>query len=250
MRRSRFRLAALLPSLALLACSGDSTAPPPPQAQPATIESVSGHDQEGKAGLSLSDPLVVRVTDAHGRGVEGVRVTWTVASGAGELWSEFHGETYLCDSIDGCTDERGYSYVRFRPTTTGTLTVTAEVAGLTGSAVTFTTDVPVAVILFGEDLSGPLDHYPLPLVFMFPDRTSGLTVPVGTPVEWINAGWGVAWWAPAELVSTSVPPGGEPFEADLSFNNGQPSLRFTPGVPGTWEFVELLSGATGTLTAQ
>jgi hypothetical protein len=232
----------------------------PAQPIPTAITMVSGNLQEGKAGVwGLSDPLVVRVTDAHGDGVEGVQVTWNVASGAGRLDFEFHGDDWLCDSMDGCTDTLGRSYARLVPSTIGTTTVTAELEGLEGSPVTFTTDVTIMLIFFGPDLGVSDDP-----VFVGPHGylgpTAGVEVPVGTPVEWFIGGDGFftdVWDGAAHIVSTSEPPGGESFE----FSTGSCwqwwesrceegiYFEFVPNVAGTWEFEDLLSGATGTLTA-
>jgi hypothetical protein len=42
-------------------------------------------DRTGVAGTTLGAPLVVRVTDAHGNGVPGTAITWTVAAGGGTV---------------------------------------------------------------------------------------------------------------------------------------------------------------------
>lgn len=42
-------------------------------------------DRTGTAGAALGAPLVVRVTDAHGNGVPGVPVAWTVTAGGGTV---------------------------------------------------------------------------------------------------------------------------------------------------------------------
>lgn len=53
-------------------CSGDLILPG--DDSPAALSRVSGNDQEGTVGSRLSDPLVVRVTDASSQPVEGVAV--------------------------------------------------------------------------------------------------------------------------------------------------------------------------------
>lgn len=228
----------------------------PRVALPVALAMVSGDRQEGKAGVPLQNEFVVRVTDAEGFGVEGVEVTWKVAAGAGRIASIFHGEGYLCGSIAGCTDARGYSHVEFRPTTIGTTMVTAEIVGLAGSPVTFTTEVTVTVILLGQDwrFFGGGDS----VLFIGPDGTPDVTVPVGTPVEWIVVNFHHPW-QPVHIMSTSVPPGGESFdsgvlapwwESPAGGGWGWEIFRFVPGVAGTWEFVDQASGATGTLTAR
>ncbi|HEX2219641.1 MAG TPA: Ig-like domain-containing protein [Gemmatimonadales bacterium] len=76
---------------------------------------------------ALPDPLVVRVLDQTGRPVEGVSVTW-VAEGGGSVSPE---------TVP--TDGAGLAAaVRVLGETAGEQTTTAEVSGLQGSPVTFT----------------------------------------------------------------------------------------------------------------
>jgi alpha-tubulin suppressor-like RCC1 family protein len=51
----------------------------------ATLEAVSEDGQEGTAGSSLSDPLIVRVTDTHGNPATGIEVSWSVLTGGGSV---------------------------------------------------------------------------------------------------------------------------------------------------------------------
>jgi hypothetical protein len=259
---ARISVTVLLAPLILLSCSdadpGRLTEPPEPgDPVPATITMVSGDRQEGKAGVPLRDYLVVRLSDADGRAVAGSSVVWKVESGAGRIWSLFDGERVLCDSIDGCTDARGHSQVQFVPTNVGTATVTAEVAGLAGSPVTFTADATGTVIFFGQGWMSDLEQ----LSFISPDWTAHATVPVGAPVEWIVSPvlYGESNWdRSAHIVSTTVPPGGEAFDSgplsacpETTWHDcHQGRSQFVPAVAGTWEFVDLLSGSLGTLTAR
>lgn len=221
--------------LALMACGGDGLAEPPePPPEPAALVAVSGDGQVGKAGERLPEALVVRVTDAHGEGVEGVEVSWRVASGAGDV------------SAITTTGPTGTSRALFRPTTLGTSTVTAEVTGLPGSQVTFSTDVSVVVIRLLYDFTfGPYPH------FAGPEDSNDVTVPVGTSVEWAWQGEDVSGVPETvRIVSTSVPAGGEPFDSG-PLHPGE-RFRFVPGVAGSWEYEELLHAvpATGSLTAR
>lgn len=50
----------------------------------------------------------------------------------------------------------------------------------------------------------------------------------------------------AHIRSTSTPAGGASFDSG-SLTEGERFL-FVPGVAGTWEYVDQVSGATGTLT--
>lgn len=65
--------------------SPPDTPPPPPTPTPAALVVVSGNDQSGAVGAPLPADLVVRVTDADGRGVEGVSVTFDASDGAGSF---------------------------------------------------------------------------------------------------------------------------------------------------------------------
>ncbi len=82
---------------------------------------------------------MVRVTDAQGAGVGGVRVNWTVISGAGVFFVDAQGPfPALPNGV--LTDADGIARAYFSPTVLGATTVAAEVVGLQGSPVTFTTD--------------------------------------------------------------------------------------------------------------
>lgn len=52
---------------------------------PASVTRISGDQQTGTVGAALGQPLVVRVTDAHGNPAPGVTVSFTVTSGGGSV---------------------------------------------------------------------------------------------------------------------------------------------------------------------
>jgi hypothetical protein len=250
-----------LVAIGLGSCGGDGPAAPPllppdepaapppppsqPAAQPAAIEMISGDGQEGKAGAFLA-PFVVRVTDARGEGIEGVEVRWRVESGRGDI----------AGGSDLSTDADGLAKVSFEPHVLGTSTVSAHAAVpglvLEGSPVTFTAEATVLLIYILEggifcvptnsNWHGPCWGTFLDAVATFFGHASA-TVPVGTPVEWVN--WGTS---PVTLKSVSAAPGGPSLDSG-PLNPGE-SFPFVPGVAGTWEFVEQVSGWTGSLTAQ
>jgi alpha-tubulin suppressor-like RCC1 family protein len=64
---------------AAIACS-DQTAPTAP---PAAVVKVAGDSQSSVVGSALPGPLSVRVTDAHGKFLSGVTVTFAVTAGSG-----------------------------------------------------------------------------------------------------------------------------------------------------------------------
>lgn len=221
--------------LALVACGGDGLAEPAePPPEPAALVAVSGDEQAGKAGERLPEALVVRVIDARGEGVGGVAVSWRVTSGAGDV------------AAVTTTGPTGTSRAFFRPTALGTSRVTAEVAGLRGSPATFSADVGVVVIRFMYDfMFGPYPH------FASPEGSNGVAVPVGTAVEWVWEGEDVPGIPETvRIVSTTVPPGGEPFDSG-PLRPGE-RFRFVPHVAGSWEFEERLHAvkASGSLMAR
>lgn len=202
--------------------SAVSTAPP----TPTTIVQVSGDNQNGKTLETLASPFVVKVADDQGTGIPGVTVQWAVVSGDGGLSSA---------STD--TNGQGEAAVTFTPgTTTGDNTITASVAGLTGSPITFSTRTSVLVI----EMSG--------IAFVYPDGStnSGATIAVGDTVEWVNRD-NVQHTA----TSTSEPAGENQFDSDL-MSNGE-TFRFAPAVTGSWEYfceVHPVQMAGATITVQ
>jgi len=98
---------------------------------PTTIALVSGDHQSASVGTQLSAPLRVKITDGNGNPVENVAVTWTPTGGS-------------VGATSTGTDASGIAEVtRTLGLTQGTYTTTAEVAGLAGSPVTFTSTATV-----------------------------------------------------------------------------------------------------------
>jgi hypothetical protein len=128
--RATVWLAPLLLAASTLTCGGDLSAP---HSDPVAIASVVGDGQAAPAGTVLPVALVISVTDAEGRPVPGVTVTWA-AQGGGSV-----SET----SVN--TDDNGHvSVQRTLGSGTGTQTTIATASGLSGSPVTFTaTSLPV-----------------------------------------------------------------------------------------------------------
>jgi Bacterial Ig domain/Bacterial Ig-like domain (group 1) len=99
---------------------------------PTTIEMVSGNGQSAPVGTAVTNPLVVRVTDASDNPVPNVPVAW-VAVGGGSV------------SADNTpTDAQGLAQVnRTVGLVPGPYTTTASVDGLAGSPVTFVSTATV-----------------------------------------------------------------------------------------------------------
>ena len=113
--------------IALGACGGYSSAPASQVATRITI--YTGDGQAGPKGSVLADPLCTNVFDASGRLMYGVMVTYTVATGGGQL--------QLPTTV--ATDTRGIATSgtwKLGPAA-GIQTVTASTAGVAAS-VTFT----------------------------------------------------------------------------------------------------------------
>jgi hypothetical protein len=91
------------------------------------IAPVSGNEQRGQVGSTLSLPLVVQVTDAFANPIPGVTVNWS-ATGGGSVSDES-----TVTGADGKT-----SVTRTLGNTAGTQTTLASADGLAGSPVTFT----------------------------------------------------------------------------------------------------------------
>lgn len=82
--QTRRLLASLLVLAAASGCGGDGLVLPD-EARPAAIAIVSGNDQSAAAGATLGQALVVRVTDALNRAVEGQTVAFTIDAGGGQV---------------------------------------------------------------------------------------------------------------------------------------------------------------------
>jgi hypothetical protein len=85
--------------------------------------------------------------------------------------------------------------------------------------------------------------------FQGPLPSGAVIVHARTPVEWALPydAWGSAPEScESRIVSTSVPPGGQPFDSGM-LRPGQ-AFRFTPNVAGTWEYQDVMGGGGGRLT--
>jgi Galactose oxidase-like, Early set domain/Bacterial Ig-like domain (group 1)/Kelch motif len=131
-RRRQFTLAVLAASIAAgsLRCGGDTTQP----SNASAIEMAGGDGQTGAVSSTLTNPLVVLVTDQSGNPVKGVSVAWD-PQGSG--------------SVSAATVQTGSdgkaSVQRILGSTPGAQTTTASVSGLQGSPVTFTATATTGV---------------------------------------------------------------------------------------------------------
>jgi hypothetical protein len=121
------RVFGLLAGAALTGCGNGLTLPA--DGSPARLEAVSGGGQEGTVGSRLSNPLVVRLSDANNRPVSNVAV-------------EFRFQGALTDAVvdptTGTTDTAGVASAQVRlGTNTGPLTVEAQVTQASALRATF-----------------------------------------------------------------------------------------------------------------
>ena len=111
----------LIPLIFVVSACEDPAAP-----EPTLIEAFAGANQSGEVGATLPQPVIVRLLDAKGFPVRGVRVTWTVAQNSGALIR-----------FDSVTDRSGNASATWLlGNATGQHSVTAQVTGL--APVTFT----------------------------------------------------------------------------------------------------------------
>jgi hypothetical protein len=211
----------------------------------ASLRIIGQHHLEGKAGewfdgFQVSHAFEVRVTDGQGSPVPYMAVTWAITSGDGWLDGcrpPFGNPAHRTTRTRPEDGMRGTASTYFGLTTFGTSTVAAAVPiGALVSPVTFTVRVTALVINLGEDIWGNGTG------FFGPDHSSDVTAPVGATVEWVNH------FESARIVSTSAPPDGASFDSG-ELSQGE-RFVFVPDVAGTWEYVDQVSGLTGTLTAQ
>lgn len=221
-------------ALALMAC-GDSDSTDPGDggggggdggsgADAAAIVVVSGDGQSAKTQQQLTQPFVVRVTDADGAAVSGVSVTWNVVDGPGTV-----------SPASATTDTQGQASTRFTGgTTLGTSTIRASVSGVSESA-DFTVETSTLVVLM------------LNTAFVGPNGTDDITVPLGATIEWQNRDQ-----VQHTVTSSDEPAGGSVIRSGLR-TNGQ-IFSFTPDVEGTWTYFcevhpNIMRNATITVTA-
>jgi large repetitive protein len=114
---------------------------------PTTLAKNAGDNQSAFVGTTLANPLSVKVTDSHSNPVAGVTVTWT-ANGGGSV-----------SSPTSATNSSGIAEVnRTLGLTPGDYTTTAEVGGLSGSPVTFTSHATVGTASKLAFTTGPSDR--------------------------------------------------------------------------------------------
>ena len=155
-------LLAPISAVAILACGGDDLVLPtdesPSTRLPSELEIAEGNGQDGIAGTTLGQQVVVQVVDQDGAGLPGQTVNWNVATGAGSA-----------TPASNVTDEEGYAAATWTLGMPGFNTLTAAVAGL--GVVTFqaTANDPAG----GGNGGGGGTAEPHHFVFTIPPRDVG-----------------------------------------------------------------------------
>src|SRR5215208_4698214 len=104
-------------------CGGDSSGPPK-AGPPAAIAVVSGSGQEGESGVPLANALTAKVSDAEGRPLPKVLVSFSISSGGGVLTAAFD-----TSDAEGLVSTR-----RTLGSALGTAQVTARIIGVLAPA--------------------------------------------------------------------------------------------------------------------
>lgn len=221
MNPARFASLHALALVALVLACRDPEGP----AKPTAMQASAGDQQSGPAGTTLPNPIAVKVTDAHRRGVPGQQVTFVVVSGGGRL-----------ASATATTNSRGIAINRWTLGSTATQPqvvaaqlldpATGEViATATFSATALPGPAARLVKVSGDLQSWPSGALPSPLVVAavdaFGNPVAGVTVSFA-----VTAGGGGV--NPATAVTNAV---------------GRASTTFSLGTAGTAQSVS--ATATG-----
>jgi len=174
---------------------------------PTTISLTSGNNQSATAGSAVG-PLVVRVTDALGYGVQGVAVTFAAAPGSGTVT----GGSVLTD-LNGYASPTSWTL----GTTAGINTATATSPGLTNSPITFSaTGTPGAATKYVVNSSSysPAAGSPVTITAQLADQYNNAVATSGLSVTFTKTGTGGALGTPNP--ATTGPTGA----ATITFTTG------------------------------
>jgi hypothetical protein len=248
-----YRQIAGLGLLGLLGCGSELPGEPPDlpdqPGAPVSMVAVSSPMQIGLAGDELSEPLVVRVSDAAGQGLPGVAVYW-IAVGGPDVICTIDRKRCGTQRLTVTTNTDGVAQVWYRPRLLGAGAVTALAPAVPQGQVSFDFETNGVLIRLAPRY-GECGTVQSPLIVLGPDGSHEVTIPAGTRIEWEHVE--VEFWYPessetclARITSHIVPEGGLPFESE-DFTVGD-RFRFTPNVAGTWMFREVYTGSFGTIT--
>lgn len=199
---------------------------------PAVVSILSGNGVDGTVGLPVDETPSLMVTDAYGRPLPGVPVSWTVAAGGG-------GFRYA----DIVTDDEGRAGVLkwILGTSVGTNVISAKVDCSQCPAITFSANGHAGAVQVIQINQGNLQRVP-----------PGSPVPV-MPAVLIRDGYGNP--VPGREVVFSVVQGGGSIEGGRAISDGDGIARLTQWIVGPGdnqlrvevEGVSILISATGAL---
>jgi Big-like domain-containing protein len=208
-------------AMALSSCGGESTTPPitpPLVSHAAAITITNGNGQSGIVGATLSEPLVVVVTDSAGKPFSGANVIWTLGTNSGSV-----------DKPTTPTDSTGTASTYWTiGTKAGTHSLTASLGPLRAVFTASGTPGPAAMITIKS-----------PAISLLTEDVAQLTATVSD--EYGNAisdALGVAWtssdpWV-AEVSDTGVLAAIHPGQVSISAANeqaaGELSLKIDPKI--------------------
>ena len=229
-------------ALILTACSEDPVtrvvAPSStPAMRAAVIAIVSGDNQEAKAGQTLPEPLVVRVSDERGRGVEGVAVSFDVGLLGGLNGKQAPGESRVTirTSVRHRTGDPGAVHARSHLRDGTRRKPIIAIGHIHGRAAGVVVEFRSPNVVVGPYAA-----------FWGPCRCTGslnsVTVPVNTPIEWTTPDA-----TPYSITSVSGPAGGAAFDSGTLGRSSR--FQFVPTVAGAWEYEDKVSGLRATLRA-
>lgn len=183
----------------------------------AKLEKVSGDGQEGSAGSTLAEPLVVKATDANGNPVRGASVSWAVTGGGGSL-----------SAASSTTDSAGVTRAQWiLGTTTAPDSATASLASGPGVAFhAMRTAEPPAFSLAGVSVLVPGDTAEVTGTAL--DRLTALSVD-GQPVTPFEVSGGTARFVVPQMRSCETD--GREVQVRASADTANRSLNATIKVP-------------------
>jgi hypothetical protein len=204
--------------LALLVVAAACRDDPPPETRAATVEIVSGDQQQATVATALGQPVVARAVDAQGQPVAGARVEWQTTASGSSITAQ-----------SGVTDGAGRAQAAWTLGNTaggqtatvrvGTATATFTALALAGPATAVTVAPPTVVL----DAIGATQALAATARDAFDNPVEG------RPFTWTTTAAGVATVAATGVV-TAVAPGAATVRAALDGASGEAQVTVAPQV--------------------
>jgi len=218
----------------LVACGGGDNLLLP-GAEPATITMVQGDGQNGRVGQALPQPLVVQVTDANARPIEGATVVFVLTDPA-------PGASLAPDTVGTNSDGQASASVTLgtRPGSQAGQVQALGASGAPAATVNFTLNAVAEnangiAAVSGQDQTGPVGStLAAPLVVQVTD-------PFGNPIGDVTVTWTVDGGGAVSAATTTTGSDGT--------TSVQRTLGGTAGAQHTFATVDGLAGSPVTFTA-